>query len=225
MDRAVCSWSGGKDAAMALYETLGTDIVIEELLTTVSESTGRSSMHGVRASIYRAQADAIGLPITIIELPDSPSNDVYESIMNERMAAYHERGFDRVVFGDLHLEDVREYRESRLADVPIDGYWPIWGQPSATFIEDVLDAGFEAIVVAVTDEQFDRSVVGTRLDREFLRLLPDAVDPAGENGSFHTLVVDGPIFDRPLSVERGDRVTKEVGEDTVVHYSDIRLAE
>lgn len=221
MTRAVLSWSGGKDAAMALYALNDDEVEITELLTTISETTGRSSMHGVRESLYRAQASALGLPLRIVELPDSPSNEVYESIMADVMSSYDERGFDTVVFGDLYLEDVRTYREDRLDRGPLEGHWPLWGWDTKMFMKDLLTAGFRAIVVAANDAHFDRTVLGREINREFLRSLPEDVDPAGENGEFHTLVVDGPVFNRPLSVEPGNPVTREVGEGTTMHYCDI----
>lgn len=223
MERAVVSWSGGKDAAFALYELRDGPIVVEELLTTVSETTDRSSMHGVRRELYEAQAAALGLPITVIELPDSPSNAEYEETMNDQMHAYHERGFDRVVFGDLALEDVRRYREDRLEDCPIDGCWPIWGTDTREHMDRFLDAGFEAIVVAVNDEHFSRADPGITVDRSFLEALPEDVDPAGEHGAFHTFVADGPGFDERVPVELGERVTREVGEGTTMHYVDLEL--
>lgn len=223
MERVVVSWSGGKDAAYALFELASSAVVVDELLTTVSETTGRSSMHGIHRSVYEAQAEAIGLPITLLELPDSPSNEAYEAAMNEQMEAYHARGFDRVVFGDLALEDVRRYREDRLEDCPLDGCWPIWGTDTREHMERLLAAGFEAIVVAVDDGHFSRSDLGTLVDESFLASLPAEVDPAGEHGAFHTFVVDGPIFDARVPVELGERVTRDVGEGTTMHYGELEL--
>lgn len=223
MQRSVLSWSGGKDATGALHFAED-ELEIAELLTTVSERTGRSTMHGVRRHLLEAQAAAIDRPITIVELPAAPDNDTYARRMNAVMNDYVDRGFEAVVFGDLALEDVRAFRESRLADVPIDGLWPIWGWETEDFMHAVLDLGIEAIVVAAEAEHFDREFVGRTFDRETLASLPDGVDPAGENGEFHTFVVDGPMFDERLAVTRGDRVTRTVGEETRMHYCDLQLS-
>lgn len=224
MQRTVLSWSGGKDAALALSALASsTTVSVDELLTTVSAETDRSSMHGVRRSLYVAQADALGIPISFVELPESPSNEEYESIMDERMRRYHERGFDRVAFGDLALEDVRAYREDRLASCPVDGLWPLWGMDTRAVVDRVLDAGYRAIVVVVDAERLPKSAAGAVFDRAFLEDLPDGVDPAGESGEFHTFVVDGPGFDARVPVERGERVTREVGEGTPMHYCDLSL--
>ena len=221
MERAVLSWSGGKDAAYALFALDGTAIHVEELLTTVSESTDRSTMHGVRRALYEEQGSALGLPITIVALPDDPSNEEYEAIMNDRMARYADSGIDRVVFGDLFLEDVRSYRQERLRNTPLDGSWPLWGTDTNQFIRAFLDAGFEAIVVAADADHFDQEVTGRTIDESFLADLPSAVDPAGEYGEFHTFVCDGPPFETPVRVTTGDRVTRSVGRDTTMHYCDL----
>ena len=223
--RAVLSWSGGKDATYALFEIEGTSLRVEELLTTISESTGRSSMHGVRRELYEAQAAALDLPINVVTLPDAPDNEEYAKLMNRVMEGYAEGGIDRVVFGDIFLEGIREYREERLGQTPIDGAWPLWGVDTTEFVDSFLDAGFEAIVVAANDEQFDPEDTGRPLDEAFLDDLPPEVDPAGEHGEFHTFVVDGPIFESRVRVETGERVSRPVGNDTTMHYCDLLLAE
>ncbi len=213
----VLSWSGGKDAAFALFE-LDT---VAELLTTISEN-GRSSMHGVRRELYEKQAERLGVPIRFVELPEDCSNEEYESRMATVMADYESRGTDRIAFADLYLEDVRAYREERLAETEIDGVWPLWGRDTDEQIRAFLDAGFQATVVAVDGSKLDSSFAGRELDTAFLADLPDDVDPCGENGEFHTFVWDGPVFDAPVSVEVGKTVTRNVG-DGEFHYCDLHL--
>jgi uncharacterized protein (TIGR00290 family) len=219
----VLSWSGGKDAAFALWEMGQSDTVaVIELLTTVSADTDRSSMHGVRRDLYERQAKAVGLPIRFVEIPDDASNEEYEAAMAEATAEYERRGVERLAFADLFLEDVRAYREDRLADTDVEGYWPIWGRDTDEVIREFLDAGFEATVVAVEGDSLSASFAGRRLDADFLADLPEDVDPCGENGEFHTFVHDGPIFDSPVPVRTGERVTKGVGpEDATIHYCDL----
>ncbi|UPV75850.1 adenine nucleotide alpha hydrolase [Halorussus limi] len=235
----VLSWSGGKDASYALWKMGASEsseneggssdadprAEVVELLTTVSDATGRTSMHGVRRDLYERQAAALGLPIRFVRLPEDASNDEYERVMEETTADYERRGVERIAFADLYLEDVRAYRERRLADAEIEGYWPIWGRDTEEVAREFADA-FAATVVAVDDEALDASFAGRRFDADFLADLPDDVDPCGENGEFHTFVHDGPIFDRALSVRTGERVTKKFGHgDTTVHYCDVLAAD
>nr|WP_246045660.1 ATP-binding protein [Halorussus ruber] len=159
------------------------------------------------------------------ELPEDASNEEYEETMAEVMADYAARGIERVAFADLYLEDVRAYREERLRNAPVEGYWPIWGRNTETVAREFA-ANFAATVVAVDDDALDSSFAGRRFDADLLADLPDEVNPCGENGEFHTFVYDGPIFDRAVPVETGERVTKEVGHgDAVVHYCDLLAAD
>ena len=223
----VLSWSGGKDAAYALWQMRNseTDADPVELLTTVSAETDRSSMHGVRRDLYERQADAVGLPIRFVELPEDASNDEYERRMAEVTADYERRGIDRIAFADLYLEDVRAYREDRLEDSPVEGHWPIWGRDTEAVASEIANE-FEATAVAVDGGALDESFAGRRFDADFLADLPDGTDPCGENGEFHTFVHDGPTFDAPVPVETGELVTREVGDGAAtVHYCDLLAAE
>lgn len=223
MDRAVVSWSGGKDAAYAFYALRDTDVEVVSLMTTINAEHDRSTMHGVRRALYDRQAVEVGVPIDYVRLPPEPSNEVYEEIMAGAMSRYRDRGIDRVVFADIFLDDVRAYREERLAAAGVTGCWPLWGRNTTDLIEDILDAGFTATVVAVDGDVLDASYAGRELDRDFLDALPAGVDPCGENGEFHTFVWDGPLFDAPLPVETGETVTRAVG-DTEIHYCDLLVA-
>ena len=234
------SWSGGKDAAYALFEILTTHDVNGEpidtktaavdgelpvaLLTQIDDGTDRSSMHGVRQSLYARQADAIGLPIEYLRLPTEPSNEAYEAAVSAAFERYRERGVREVVYADLHLEDVRAYRERLLEDSALDGRWPLWGRETRQVVESVIDAGFEAILVAVDANALDASFAGRTLDERLLEDLPPDVDPAGEGGEFHTFVIDGPYFDESVPVEIGETVTRPVG-DGEFHYCDLLLSD
>lgn len=222
----VLSWSGGKDASFALREMQQSKTDVIELLTTVSAETGRSSMHGVHRDLYERQAEALGLPIRFVEIPDDASNEEYEAAMAEATAEYERRGVEQIAFADLYLEDIRTYRENRLSESGVEGYWPIWGRDTTDVIREFLDAGFEATVVAVEDDALDASFAGRPLDEAFLADLPEDVDSCGENGEFHTFVHDGPVFDSPVPVRTGDVVTTEPGHGgMVVHQCEIRAAE
>lgn len=223
--RAVVSWSGGKDAALMLWELLADSSVrVVELLTTVGEETGRSSMHGVRRELYDRQATAVGLPIRYVELPERASNDEYEERMAAVTADYAERGVDAFCFGDIRLEDVRAYREDRLDGTGIDGLWPLWGRDTGALARTVVEAGFRATVVCVDGDRLDPSFLGRAFDAGFLDDLPDDVDPCGEDGEFHTFVHGGPGFAEPIPVDTGETVTRESG-DAVFHYLDLEAAD
>jgi uncharacterized protein (TIGR00290 family) len=235
--RTLLSWSGGKDAAFAHHSLVTNqtaqpisedhvdpaDCEVVELLTTTSADTDRISIHGVRPELVEAQADALGLPLTLVELPADPSNEQYEDVMAEATRSAADRGIDCVAFADLFLEDVRDYRETQLARGPIPGVWPVWGLSTESVAERVADA-FEAYLVAVDGRHLDASFAGRRFDRELLADLPDSVDRCGENGEFHTFVADGPEFDHAVTLERGETVTRESG-GVEFHYCDLLLAE
>lgn len=224
MTDAVLSWSGGKDAARALTRLRAGDVEVVELLTTVDEERDRSTTHGVRRELLARQAAAIGLPIRFVELPPEASNEEYEAGITRALVDYRERGVDQIAYGDVLLSDVREYREERLADTDLDGAWPIWGRDTASLAADVLAAEVRALVVAVDGSALDASFAGRPYDESFLDDLPDDVDPCGENGEFHTFVRDGPSFESPVAVERGDAWTRERG-DREFHYRDLLPAE
>lgn len=215
------SWSGGKDAALAL-DTLRADdsVRVTTLLTTVSAATERTTMHGVRPELVEAQADAVSLPIRLVTLPADPSNDEYEARMRAVHGELAAEGVERVAFGDLFLEDVRAYRESNLADSALSGLWPLWGRDTETLAREFVDRGFRAIVVCVDGSALDESFAGREYDASLLADRPDGVDPCAEHGEFHTFVVDGPGFASPVEVERGAVVTREI-QGTAFHYRDL----
>ncbi len=218
--RTVLSWSGGKDAAYALAEmSREADVTVEGLLTTIGADTNRSSMHGVRRELYERQAAAMGIPIEFVELPAETTNETYERTMAAVIDEYANRGIERIAFADLHLDDVRAYREERLSGSALDGYWPLWGRDTAALAADFIER-FSATVACVDGDVLDRSFAGRAFDAEFLAGLPEAVDSCGENGEFHTFVWDGPPFDGPVGIERGGTVTRAVG-DGEFHYCDL----
>lgn len=216
-ERAVCAWSGGKDAALALAAERAS---VERLFTTVSTATDRVTMHGVRPDLIERQAAALDLPVDVVELPPDPADDEYAAVMREQMADYAERGYDQVVFADIHLDGVRAYRESTLATAGLDGAWPLWDRDTERLAAEFVDRGFVATVVCVDGSRLDRSVAGRRFDDDLLAALPDGVDPCGEHGEFHTFVHDGPPFAAPVAVETGERVTRTVRGDEF-HYADL----
>jgi uncharacterized protein (TIGR00290 family) len=203
------SWSGGKDSALALWALEQERLQPTALLATVTEEYGRVSMHGVRRSLLRRQAAATGLPLVEIEIPASCTNDVYETRMAAAFASADLSAVDEVAFGDLFLEDIRAYRESRLAAAGRCARFPVWGRDTVTLARRFLAAGFRAILVCVDPGALDPSFAGRDYDEQLLSELPAGVDPCGENGEFHTFVTAGPILDSQIDCRRGEVVERD----------------
>jgi uncharacterized protein (TIGR00290 family) len=204
------SWSGGKDSAFALWTLAEEERVLPTaLISTVTEEYGRVSMHGVRSTLLRAQAAATGVPLVEVAIPASCTNDVYESRMEGAFASPQLAEVDEVAFGDLFLEDIRDYRESRLAAAGKRARFPVWGRDTVALARSFLAAGFHAILVCIDPRALDPSFAGRDYDERLLADLPTGVDPCGENGEFHTFVTAGPIFDRPIHCRRGEVVERE----------------
>ena len=212
-ERVVMSWSGGKDSAVALHELLKSDqYEVVALLTTVSEEFRRISHHGVREELLEEQASAIGLPLDKVYLPSGESagctNEVYEAIMERAMTAYRTQGVLTVGFGDLFLQDLREWREANLAKVGMRGIFPIWQRDTTAFAREVIRSGYKAYLSCV-EGSVGAGFVGRAYDAELLDDLPPGVDPCGENGEFHSFVYDGPIFRKPVEARVGEIVVRD----------------
>lgn len=207
--RALLAWSSGKDSAYALW-TLGRcpDLDVVGLLTTLNSSVGRVSMHGVHESVLDAQAEACGLPLLKVWLPDPCSDEVYRAAMAEALDEARGLGVEAVAFGDLFLEDVRSYRETQLAQAGLRALFPLWGRPTGTLARDMIGAGLSAVVTCVDTDQLGASFVGRSYDAGFLEDLPASVDPCGERGEFHTVTVAGPMFRERLRVQVGEVVDR-----------------
>ncbi|MEK9947296.1 MAG: ATP-binding protein [Alphaproteobacteria bacterium] len=209
-ERILLSWSSGKDSAWALHQLrLKGDVEVVGLLTTVTEAFDRVSMHGVRRTILRAQAEAAGLPLTEIVIPAPCPNEVYEERMATAMHAAREDGIRTVAFGDLFLEDIRGYREANLAKVGMSAVFPLWQCPMPDLARQMIAGGLRAAVVCVDPRRLDASFAGRLFDEKFLSDLPDEVDPCGENGEFHTVVFGGPMFQSDLPVTVGETVLRD----------------
>ena len=208
--KAIFNWSSGKDSALALYKTLqNPEIEISCLLTSVNEQYQRISMHGVRVELLHQQAQSIGLPLEIMTIPEMPTMEVYESVMTETLIKLKDEGITHSIFGDIFLEDLRKYREDKLATMDFKGLFPLWKIPTADLIQEFLVLGFKTIVVCVNEKYLDKSFVGRVINQEFINDLPDNVDVCGENGEFHTFTFDGPIFTKPINFEIGEIVYRK----------------
>jgi uncharacterized protein (TIGR00290 family) len=208
--KVLLSWSSGKDSAWALH-VLGGDPSLEvaALLTTFNESADRVAMHAVRRELVERQAEAAGLPLWRVPIPSPCPNEIYEARMREAVDRARAEGFTHVAFGDLFLEDVRRYREERLAGTGLDPLFPLWGRPTDALARDMLAAGLEATITCVDPRQLDAAFVGRRWDTALLDALPATVDPCGERGEFHTFCHAGPMFARPIPVSAGVTVERE----------------
>jgi uncharacterized protein (TIGR00290 family) len=203
-------WSGGKDSALALHALRQRpDVRIAGLLTTVTEDYDRISMHGVRRALLLQQAEALGLPLHEVRIPPQCVNPIYESRMEHALRAQLAAGVRTVAFGDIFLEDLREYRERNLARLDMHAIFPIWKRDTRELARKFRQQGFRAIAVCVDPKKLDRSFAGRELTRDFFSDLPAGVDPCGENGEFHTFVFAGPIFRHPISVQLGEIVYRD----------------
>jgi uncharacterized protein (TIGR00290 family) len=208
--RVLLSWSSGKDSAWTLHVLRqNPDVEVVGLLTTVNTTHDRVAMHSTRRAILEAQARACGLPLHVIPLPWPCSNDVYERAMREAVASALEHGVTHVAFGDLFLEDIRAYRIKQLEGSGLEPLFPIWHEPTALLARRMIDAGVEACLTCVDPRRLPHSFAGRRFDHALLADLPADVDPCGENGEFHTCVLDGPMFKHPVAAVAGEIVERD----------------
>jgi uncharacterized protein (TIGR00290 family) len=209
--KILVSWSSGKDSAWMLHTLQqrhpGT---VGGLLTTVNETFDRVAMHAVRRTLLQAQADAAGLPLHVVNIPWPCPNAEYEQRMGDAVKRLLGEGFTHVAFGDLFLEDVRRYREDRLAGTALTPMFPLWkSKPTADLARDMIRGGLRAYLTCVDPRKLDPSFAGRAFDQGLLADLPAGVDPCGENGEFHSFVWAGPMFARPLDVSVGAVVTRD----------------
>jgi uncharacterized protein (TIGR00290 family) len=208
--RALLSWSGGKDSALALHRLRETGAVrVDGLLTTVTDAYDRVSMHGVRRALLDAQAAALGLPLRTVRIPPGCSNHEYEARTGAALAAWAGDGGGAVAFGDLFLEEIRAYRERLLTPHALAPVFPLWGEDTAALARRFVALGFRAVLVCVDPRQLDARFAGRAYDDALLEELPTGVDPCGENGEFHTFVHDGPVFRAPVPVTPGEVVARD----------------
>jgi uncharacterized protein (TIGR00290 family) len=208
--KALIAWSSGKDSAWALHEVRRAgDVDIAGALTTVTDSFGRVSMHGVREELLRAQCEAAGLRAITVRIPYPCPNEVYEREMASAIRDAKADGVTHMIFGDLYLEDVRAYRERQLAGTGITPLFPLWLKPTAALAREMIAGGVEAHLAVVDLRKLPASFAGRRFDAELLADLPAGIDPCGENGEFHSFVSAGPMLTRKIPVKVGETVERD----------------
>ncbi len=204
MKKLWLSWSSGKDSAWALHRLRDySEYEVCGLFTTVNQTFDRVAMHAVRRGLLQAQAAALGLPLNLIYLPWPCSNTQYESIMTRFCLQAQDSGISALAFGDLFLEDVRQYRIDSLSETSLEPIFPLWLTPTPQLAEEMIDSGMQATLTCIDPRKLPRKFAGRNFDSQLLADLPPEVDPCGENGEFHTFVFSGPMFDYPLSISPG----------------------
>lgn len=208
--RTLVSWSSGKDSAWLVHVLRADpDVELAGLLTTINRVAERVAMHAVRRQLVHAQADALGLPLREVPIPSPCPNEVYERAMAKAVTRAVHDGVTHMAFGDLFLEDVRRYREDRLAGTGLTPTFPLFGADTAQLARTMIAAGLRARLTCVDPRALDRRFAGREFDAALLEELPDRVDPCGERGEFHTFAWDGPMFARPVAVRGGDIVERD----------------
>lgn len=208
--KALLSWSSGKDSAWALHRLRAMpDVEVVALVTNFNSGAGRVAMHAVRRELVELQAERAGLPLWAVELPWPCSNAQYEALTEEMLEQAVAAGVEAMAFGDLFLEDVRDYRVRQVAGTGIEPLFPLWGLPTDALGRAMIEGGVRAKITCLDPSKMDARYAGAEYDEAFLEGLAAGIDPCGERGEFHTFVYDAPVFSAPISVLTGEIVTRD----------------
>ncbi|MCK4863628.1 MAG: diphthine--ammonia ligase [Dehalococcoidales bacterium] len=210
MPRVFASWSGGKDCCLALHRAVAGGLAVSYLANTVSDDGQRSRSHGISAAVIRKQAEALGIPI----VQQRTEGDNYEAQFIRMLKTFRQEGIDGGVFGDIDFEPHRDWIERVCAEADITPHLPLWGEDQKKLMEEFIDAGFIAVVIAAKAELFGEEVLGQKIDRDFIKQLDELsktrdITPCGEAGEYHTLVIDGPLFKKRLEITQSRKVERE----------------
>lgn len=211
-NKVLMSWSTGKDSAYALYklQQLKNEFEVVGLLTTLTTSFDRVSIHGVRRQLLSEQVKRLGFLPYIVEIPYPCSNETYESLMHTFLTTQASTAeISYIAFGDLFLENIRKYRETKLSETSMQPLFPLWLQDTQFLAHEIIDAGFKAVVTCIDPKKLDTSFSGRVFDKDFLKDLPSDIDPCGENGEFHTFIYDAPLFSEPINISIGEIINSD----------------
>lgn len=210
MKKTLLSWSSGKDSAWALHVLRQqTDIDVVGLFSTVNEKFERVAMHAVRNELVQQQAQSAGLPIQLLPIPYPCSNGDYEQVMADFIAQVKQQGIEYIAFGDLYLEDIRQYREEKLTGTGITPLFPLWGKDTKDLSREMVNTGLRAVVTCIDPIAMPETFAGKEYNSSFLQQLPAEVDPCGENGEFHSFAFDGPMFEKPITISVAETVSRD----------------
>jgi uncharacterized protein (TIGR00290 family) len=206
----IVSWSSGKDSAWMMHVLRARDgVAVGALLTTINQDAQRVAMHAVRVDLVEAQAAALGLPLWQVPIPSPCPNDAYERAMSAAVQRAVAAGFTHIAFADLFLQDVRRYREDRLAGTGLAPIFPLFGADTTALAREMIGAGLRARITCVDPRAIDRRLAGREFDARLLADLPPSADPCGERGEFHSFAYDGPMFGEPIAIETGATVERD----------------
>jgi len=206
----ILSWSSGKDSAWTLYQLQqDPDYEVVGLVTTVNQKYQRVAMHGVREQILQQQADAAGLPLHTLNIPSPCTNKEYEAVMKKFITVMQKNKIEYMAFGDLYLDDIRQYRVKQLEGTGITPVFPLWLKPTRELAEAMIEGGLEAIITCIDPKKISSSFAGRHFNIDFINDLPESIDPCGENGEFHSCVHNGPMFKHSISVTTGEVVERD----------------
>jgi len=218
-EKILLFWSGGKDSALALhylkkdprYEVIG-------LITTINRDTNNVKFHGIPEAILVEQAKMLKLPLQRIFLPGDCSNAEYIDHVGKILSIFGKRGVRKIAFGDIHLEDVKKFREDMLKPLEMEAVFPLWGKNTKDIFKELMESGHKALVSAVMTSKLDSSFLNCEYDENYINRLPEGIDPAGENGEFHTFIVYSPHFkmripfSKAIAVHEGPYLVMQVKE-------------
>lgn len=210
MKKTLLSWSSGKDSAWTLYKLQQrSDVELLGLVTTVNQTHQRVAMHAVRLVLLEQQAAAANLPLHIINIPHPCSNEHYNQAMDGFFDSIQQIGATHMAFGDLFLEDIRQYREENLKGTGLTPMFPLWLEPTEKLAQKMIDAGLKTRITCIDPNKLSANFAGREFNQQFLDDLPDGIDPCGENGEFHSFTYAGPMFKKPINISAGDVVERE----------------
>lgn len=206
--RIAASWSGGKDSCFACYKAIEQGYKVDYLLNFISKEYKRCAFHGIPAKLIELQAESIGIPLSQKEVTADMKE--YEKEFKEAIIALRDKGIEGIVFGDIYLDEHKEWVERVCKEVNVTAIEPLWNIPIEDIINDFINSGFKAVVVSCQANLFDKNFVGKEINKVFLEELKlKKICPCGENGEFHTLVIDGPIFKNKIEITKSEAVLKE----------------